>query len=287
MLSYRHGFHAGNAADVFKHSVLFSFLKLYTQKAKPFTAFDLNGGSGVYNLLSEWSVQTGEADLGIVRLLKLYNEKKLPYPIPEDFKNYLEFCKTNYKKDNSYYGSPEIIRSFLPPESNLIVTDLHSAEAENLKLRYKNVQNIHVHKRDCYEAVCALTPPNPVRGFALFDPSYEIISDYKNVAKAVEKAKGKWNAGIFIVWYPLLEHRLTEIRELKQRLSGLKNSPYLNFEVEHGLYLKDFYLSEKTEGYGLRGSGIFIINPIWGLKEKLEELVEYVSGGNGLNPALL
>lgn len=287
MLSYRHGFHAGNTADVFKHSVLFSFLKLYTQKAKPFTAFDLNGGSGVYNLLSEWSVQTGEADLGIVRLLKLYNEKKLPYPIPEDFKNYLEFCKTNYKKDNSYYGSPEIIRSFLPPESNLIVTDLHSAEAENLKLRYKNVQNIHVHKRDCYEAVCALTPPNPVRGFALFDPSYEIISDYKNVAKAVEKTKGKWNAGIFIVWYPLLEHRLTEIRELKQRLSGLKNSPYLNFEVDHGLYLKDFYLSEKTEGYGLRGSGIFIINPIWGLKEKLEELVEYVSGGNGLNPALL
>lgn len=135
MLSYRHGFHAGNTADVFKHSVLFSFLTLYTKKEKPFTAFDLNGGAGMYNLLSEWSLQTGEA--------------------------------------------------------------------ENLKKLYKNIPNIHVHKRDYCEAFCALTPPPShrgelIRGFALFDPSYEVVSDYENIVYAIEKTRSRWQAGIFI-----------------------------------------------------------------------------------------
>ena len=61
----------------------------------------------------------------------------------------------------SYADSPEIIRSFLQKESNLILCDLHSAEVEKLKEIYKHVENIHVHKRDCYEAVRALTPPLP------------------------------------------------------------------------------------------------------------------------------
>ena len=161
MLSYRHGFHAGNQADVFKHSALFSFLKLYTQKQKPFTAFDLNAGSASYNLLSEWSLKTGEVEEGIIRFLDLYKKEKLPLPIPEDLKAYLDFCLKNYDKDSSYAGSPEIIRSFLQKESNLILCDLHSAEAEKLKEIYKHVENIHVHKRDCYEAVRALTPPLP------------------------------------------------------------------------------------------------------------------------------
>ena len=95
MLSYRHGFHAGNQADVFKHSALFSFLKVYTQKQKPFTAFDLNAGSASYNLLSEWSLKTGEAEEGIIRFLDLYKKEKLPLPIPEDFKAYLDFCLKN------------------------------------------------------------------------------------------------------------------------------------------------------------------------------------------------
>ena len=76
MLSYRHGFHVGNQADVFKHSALFSFLKLFIQKQKPFTAFDLNAGSASYNLLSEWSLKTREAEEGIIRFLDLYKKEK-------------------------------------------------------------------------------------------------------------------------------------------------------------------------------------------------------------------
>lgn len=277
MLSYRHGFHAGNTADVFKHSVLFSFLKLYTQKGKAFTAFDLNGGSGVYDLLSEWSKQTGEAENGIIRLLKLYDEKKLPNPIPEDFQGYVEFCSKNYTADCVYYGSPEIIRSFLTPDSHLIITDLHPAEAENLKRRYKKIKNIHIHKRDCYEAVCALTPPTPVRGFVLFDPSYEVSSDYANIVTTIEKLQNKWKAGIFIVWYPVLAHRAAKISEFKRKLYSLKDTEMLHFEIVHNFCkLKSSADYEIRNEYGLRGSGMFIVNPPWGLEEKIARIAAYM-----------
>jgi len=271
LLSYRHGFHAGNQADVFKHSALFSFLKLYTQKQKPFTAFDLNAGSASYNLLSEWSLKTGEAEEGIIRFLDLYKKEKLPLPIPEDFKAYLDFCLKNYDENSSYAGSPEIIRSFLQKESNLILCDLHSAEAENLKGLYKRVENVHVHKRDCYEAVRALTPPLPIRGFALFDPSYEVDSDYTAIAESVEKVCKKWPIGIFIIWYPILNHKIEECQALKSRISKAMNNKILNIEVKH--------FSNKIDSeneYGLQGSGLLITNPPWGLEEKLKGICEYV-----------
>ena len=271
MLSYRHGFHAGNQADVFKHSALFSFLKVYTQKQKPFTAFDLNAGSAYYNLLSEWSLKTGEAEEGIIRFLDLYKKEKLPLPIPEDFNAYLNFCLKNYDKNSSYAGSPEIIRSFLQKESNLILCDLHSAEAENLKELYKRVENVHVHKRDCYEAVKALTPPLPIRGFALFDPSYEVDSDYTAIADSVEKVCKKWPIGIFIIWYPILNYKTEECRNLKDRITKAMNNKILNIEVKH--------FSNKIDSeneYGLQGSGLLITNPPWGLEEKLKGICEYV-----------
>jgi len=271
LLSYRHGFHAGNQADVFKHSVLFSFLKLYTRKQKPFTAFDLNAGSASYNLLSEWSLKTGEAEEGIIRFLDLYKKEKLPLPIPEDFKAYLDFCLKNYDKNSSYAGSPEIIRSFLQKESNLILCDLHSAEAEKLKELYKHVENVHVHKRDCYEAVRALTPPLPIRGFVLFDPSYEVDSDYTAIAESVEKVCKKWPIGIFIIWYPILNYKTEECGTLKSRISKAMNNKILNIEVKH--------FSNKIDSeneYGLQGSGLLITNPPWGLEEKLKEICGYI-----------
>ncbi|UTC74841.1 23S rRNA (adenine(2030)-N(6))-methyltransferase RlmJ [Treponema sp. OMZ 792] len=271
MLSYRHGFHAGNQADVFKHSVLFSFLKLYTQKQKPFTAFDLNAGSASYNLLSGWSLKTGEAEEGIIRLLNLYKKEKLPLPIPEDFKSYLDFCLKNYDENSSYAGSPEIIRSFLQKDSNLILCDLHSAEAEKLKELYKHAENVHVHKRDCYEAIRALTPPLPIRGFALFDPSYEVDSDYTAIAEVVEKVCKKWPVGIFIIWYPILNHKTEVCANLKSRIGKAANGKMLNFEVKH------FSSKVDTESeYGLQGSGLLITNPPWGLEERVKGICEYV-----------
>lgn len=291
MLSYRHAFHAGNRADVFKHAVLYAFLSAYTKKEKPFTAFDLNAGSGRYELFGDWSLQTGEAANGILFLLSRYRNGALPEPLPADLKAYLDACTKHYEAEKMYAGSPEIIRSFLRPADELVLTDLHPAEAAVLKKMYKRERNICVHKRNCYEAIIALTPPKHSRGFALFDPSYEVLSDYKNIAETVKKVYAKWRAGSFIVWYPILKRRTAETDYLKTALSSLKGAETLTAEVTHkraaGAECSDtIRIAEKKgcssgsvqeSGYGLLGSGIIIVNPVFGLKEKISALADYLS----------
>lgn len=327
MLSYRHGFHAGNAADVFKHASLYAFLSVYTKKDKPFTAFDLNAGAGQYNLLSSWSLKTGEALAGIGAVLEAYKKGTLLEPVPEVFKSFLDYCKKNYEHGFCYAGSPEIIRSFLRGNDELILTELHPAEAEVLKRRYKMCKQVHVHKRDCYKAFFALTPPAVPRGFAFFDPSYEVSSDYVQVAEAVERARVKWRAGSFLVWYPVLKRRTAQQAELKRRLLSLK-AETVCFEVKHfagGFFLDTdaacvtketvplknggglgaggadngekaaggkestqfagagFKTAPESGGYGLQGSGLIIVNPVYGSVEKIAAIASYLNELNSFH----
>ncbi|QSH95602.1 23S rRNA (adenine(2030)-N(6))-methyltransferase RlmJ [Treponema phagedenis] len=279
MLSYRHGFHAGNRADVFKHSVLVAFLKLYTKKQKPFAAFDIHAGGGVYQLTSEHALQTGEAAEGIIPLVSAFEKKLLPQPIPESLEAYLNLNLRYYRKDCSYAGSPEIIKNFLRQDDELILCDLHPAEGAALRALYKNEKRIHVHIRNGYEAVCALTPPKSGRGFVLIDPSYEVDSDYENVITTVQKLHKRWRAASFIIWYPILKRREYETAELKKALSALKGSE--SFYVENPV--RPDFLRPVTPPpappageYGLQGSGMFVINPPWGMQEAATTIAEWL-----------
>ena len=68
MFSYRHGFHAGNHADVLKHMVLVQVLEHLLQKDKPFWVMDTHAGGGVYDLTSNYATKSGEFEGGIARV---------------------------------------------------------------------------------------------------------------------------------------------------------------------------------------------------------------------------
>ena len=53
MLSYRHSFHAGNHADVLKHTVQSLIIESLKEKDKPFLYLDTHAGAGRYQLGSE------------------------------------------------------------------------------------------------------------------------------------------------------------------------------------------------------------------------------------------
>src|SRR5512132_3490247 len=71
MLSYRHAFHAGSAADVLKHAVFAWVLRYATAKAKPLYVLDTHAGAGVYDLTAPAALKTGEWRAGIGRLLEV------------------------------------------------------------------------------------------------------------------------------------------------------------------------------------------------------------------------
>ena len=288
MLSYQHIFHAGNHADILKHSVLIQVLDSLNKKDKPYTFFDTHSGSGLYDLTDNRSLKTGEAQNGIEVISKLGGE------LPPALTRYLDFVSA-YLKDERYPGSPEIERSLMRKQDNLILSELHPQEIENLRNNMKaplynkeNNPEVQVHNRSGWEMLKALTPPATKRGAVLIDPSYEEISDYQLAADTICAVHKKWTNGIIMLWYPLLAHREGEIEAMLDRITEGARALNQNIEIadlrlevfdkdaHKEVSLDEFRASEGKNPPRLYGSGMLVLNTPWKLAEETQSVIDYV-----------
>lgn len=294
MLSYQHIFHAGNHADLLKHSVLIQVLDSLNKKEKPYTFYDTHSGSGLYDLEDNRSLKTGEAEKGIGLVSKLSADASLPPAL----KRYLEFVN-NYLKQGRYPGSPEIERSLMRKSDILILSELHPQEIENLRENMKKAANaedgpsVQIHKRDGWEMLSALTPPATKRGAVLIDPSYEEACDYQKAADTILAVHKKWSNGIILLWYPLLSHREGEINSMLDRITGGARAINQNIEIEDlrlevydkalhkEVSLEEFRTSEGKNPPRLYGSGMLVINAPWKLKEETEKSISFIKNACG------
>ena len=294
MLSYQHIFHAGNHADLLKHSVLIQVLDSLNKKEKPYTFYDTHSGSGLYDLEDNRSLKTGEAEKGIGLVSKLSADTSLPSAL----KRYLEFVN-NYLKQGRYPGSPEIERSLMRKSDILILSELHPQEIENLRENMKKAANaedgpsVQIHKRDGWEMLSALTPPATKRGAVLIDPSYEEACDYQKAADTILAVHKKWSNGIILLWYPLLSHREGEINSMLDRITEGARAINQNIEIEDlrlevydkawhkEVSLEEFRASEGKNPPRLYGSGMLVINAPWKLKEETEKSISFIKNACG------
>lgn len=284
MLSYQHIFHAGNHADLLKHSVLIQVLEALNKKEKPYTFFDTHAASGLYDLKDNRSLKTGEASKGIVQFADKAD-------MPQAFADYVTFVQ-KYLKDSLYPGSPEIERSFMRKQDTLILSELHPQEIENLRHNMKKCEDgqpeIQIHNRNGWEMLKALTPPATKRGAALIDPSYEEASDYTMAADTICTVHKKWSNGIIMLWYPLLAHRESEIEGMINQITNQARSQNPNIEIadlqlqvfdknEHKeVSLEEFRAGEGKNPPRLYGSGMLVLNSPWMLKENTLETIAYI-----------
>ena len=289
MLSYQHIFHAGNHADLLKHTVLIQVLKSLNKKEKPYTFFDTHSGSGLYDLTDNRSLKTGEAEKGIVSFTKAEGQ------LPPAFADYLSFVKS-YLSDSRYPGSPEIERQLMRAGDTLILSELHPQEIENLRTNMKkpcqDSPSVQIHKRDGWEMLTALTPPATKRGAVLIDPSYEEVSDYEKAADTILAVHRKWSNGIILLWYPLLSHREGEIERMLDRITEGARAVNQNIETAD-LRLEVFdkaeykevslkeYRAAQASGEGknqprLYGSGMLVLNTPWKLAEEVQSAIDYI-----------
>ncbi len=294
MLSYQHIFHAGNHADLLKHTVLLQVLKSLNKKDKPYTFFDTHSGSGLYDLTDNRSLKTKEAEKGIVAFSKSEGE------VPQAFLEYLDFVQS-YLKDSRYPGSPEIERSLMRPGDTLILSEIHPQEIENLRenMKHSKYQNeksqpsVQIHNRSGWEMLRALTPPQTKRGAVLIDPSYEEASDYIQAADTICAVHKKWSNGIIMLWYPLLAHREGEIEAMLDRITESARTINPNVEIsdlrlevfdkaEHKeVSLEEFRASEGKNPPRLYGSGMLTINSPWKLAEEVQPVIDYIRNAFG------
>jgi 23S rRNA (adenine2030-N6)-methyltransferase len=251
MLSYQHGFHAGNAADVHKHALLAWMLDYLTRKDKPLSYLETHAGRGVYDLASEASVKTGEADAGITRFLAAQ-----AFGADHPYLRAIAALRARHG-DAAYPGSPAIARELLRPGDSLHLAELHPQEFHALRRAVPEAKHYH---QDGFEMAQSICPPTPRRGLLLMDPSFEVKSDYQNIPGAIAALHRKWNVGIIALWYPILaDHRH------KDMIAALENtSPQaLRHEVS---------FPAARQGHGMIGSGLFILNPPFGLEKEAAKL---------------
>ncbi|MFZ1639957.1 MAG: 23S rRNA (adenine(2030)-N(6))-methyltransferase RlmJ [Candidatus Contendobacter sp.] len=257
MLSYRHAFHAGNFADVFKHVLLVQLIRALQRKDKPFCVLDTHAGAGRYDLNSPPAQKNREFAGGIGRL---WDQSGLS-PELNDYVAQVRASNPDGRL-RDYPGSPRLARDLLRTGDRLILTDLHPAEHAALKAEFAGDRQVAVHHADGYAALKALLPPPERRGLVLLDPAYELKDEFDRLIEAVQLIHRRWAGGVIALWYPILD-RAPSLR-WQRTLQTLEIPAMLC--VELGLYPYDAPL-------GLHGNGMILINPPWTLDGTLARLL--------------
>jgi 23S rRNA (adenine2030-N6)-methyltransferase len=262
MLSYRHAFHAGNHADVLKHFVLLEVLTYYLQKDKPFWYIDTHAGAGHYALDSGYATQNAEFRDGIERL---WQRDDLPPPLAP----YIDLVRGLNPKGTlrRYPGSPAVALPSLRADDRMRLFELHPSDHKLLLQALAPAgRRVKVEAVDGYAGLKALLPPPPRRAVVLIDPPYEQKQDYARVVDALKDSLQRFATGTYILWYPLLQR--PEPQLLQQRLKRLALPSWLHVTLS--------VQSPAAEGYGMHGSGLYIVNPPWNLPGVLQTVMPYL-----------
>lgn len=260
MLSYQHGYHAGNFADVVKHLTLSLLISYLTQKEKPLFYLETHSGRGVYDLKNAQALKTGEFKEGIELL---WHQQM---PLPETFNTYLQCIKDlNSEGSLRYYpGSPAIAIDLLRPIDRLFCCELHPQEFDVLKTIATKRRKVHYSNSDGIAQLKAMLPPVEKRGLIFIDPSFEIKDEYKTIPKAINEAYQRFSTGVYCLWYPIVnsEHTFQLTKYLKQ----IPSTNTLNIEFHNS--------HSNTKGMG--ACGLWIINPPFCLEEQLNTSLTFL-----------
>ncbi|MBV8046952.1 MAG: 23S rRNA (adenine(2030)-N(6))-methyltransferase RlmJ [Paludibacterium sp.] len=263
MLSYRHAFHAGNHADVLKHAIEVLLLQHLGQKDAPYWYIDTHAGAGLYALDEGYASQNAEFAAGIARLWQRDD-------LPPALRPYLEVVE-GFNPDGRltrYPGSPLVADRVMAQSGKLRLFELHPSDH---RLLQDNFAGRHrrclIQQTDGFEGIKAILPPPPRRALVLIDPPYEDKQDYLRVPVALAEGLKRFATGVYAVWYPLLQR--AEMRALPDALKKLPVKRWLDVTLT--------VRRPSADGFGMHGSGMFIINPPWTLAETLTETLPWLT----------
>ncbi|CBJ83224.1 conserved hypothetical protein [Xenorhabdus bovienii str. Jollieti] len=260
MLSYRHSFHAGNHADVLKHTVQSLIIESMKGKEKPFLYLDTHAGAGRYQLSGEHAERTGEYLEGIARIWQRDD-------IPEELTAYMSAVKAlNPHGVLRYYpGSPLIARHLLREYDELNLSELHSSDFPLLRSEFSRDERVRLLREDGYQQLKSKLPPKSRRGFVLIDPPYELKSDYQNVVKGILEGYKRFATGTYALWYPVVLRQ-----QIKRMLKDLESTGIRRvLQIELGV-------RPDSDQRGMTASGMIVINPPWKLEQQMKAVLPWL-----------
>jgi len=255
-MNYRHAFHAGNFADVHKHSVLARILVHLRLKPAAFRVIDTHAGAGRYDLFAAELSRSGEWRRGIELVWAAARQG----PAKALLAPYLDAVAALNPDGRLriYPGSPLIVTSFLRRQDRLIACELEPHAAAALAALLRGDRRAKAVPIDGWTALRAYIPPKERRGLVLIDPPFEEGDDFARLAEAVATAKRKWPTGICLLWYPIKDRRGADALARGLRTLGMPN-----------LLRCELMIGPPDAEAGLAGSGLVIVNPPFTLEADL------------------
>lgn len=275
-MNYRHHYHAGNFADVFKHAALVQLVRALQRKEKGFLYLDTHSGRGTYDLLGASRGLTldraPEWPDGVGRLLDMDTATLSPV-----LRDYLEIVRAHDAKRRAetrggedvadpasvrhYPGSPRFVQHLARPQDRLVLCELHPAESTLLADEFRDARRVRVEAVDGYAAIKAHLPPLERRALVLIDPPFEAGDEFARVAEALDEALNRLPAATIAIWYPLTERARSDA--FLAELADYGPPPTCAIELSvHG----------PAAPQKLKGCGLIVINPPWQLAPVLGEL---------------
>jgi len=254
-MNYRHAFHAGNSADVVKHSLLIALVKALQLKPGALTLIDTHAGCGLYDLSGDQARRTGEAEHGVARALADAT------PVLDDYRAAVQ-AVNGVPDAHLYPGSPRFLAQLLRPQDALILNEKHPEDASALRRAMRDTPAA-VHQRDAYEFWLAMLPTRTTEGMVVVEPPSEPTDERARVTATLAAAQRKWAHGVSVIWFPLKDRAAHERWKGELRKRGI---PKL-LGVEHWLY-------DTVQPAIYNGAGLFIVNPPYAFTQALPPLLE-------------
>ncbi|EIZ8956556.1 23S rRNA (adenine(2030)-N(6))-methyltransferase RlmJ [Cronobacter sakazakii] len=260
MLSYRHSFHAGNHADVLKHTVQSLIIESLKEKEKPFLYLDTHAGAGRYLLSGEHAERTGEYLEGIARI---WQRDDLPAELAPYISAVSHFNRSGQLR--YYPGSPLIARQLLRPQDSLQLTELHPSDFPLLRGEFQKDERARVERADGYQQLKSKLPPASRRGLILIDPPYEIKTDYQAVVQGISEGYKRFATGVYALWYPVVLRN--QIKRMMNDLESTGIRRILQIELA---------VRPDSDQRGMTASGMIVINPPWKLEQQMATLLPWL-----------
>jgi 23S rRNA (adenine2030-N6)-methyltransferase len=259
MLSYRHMYHAGNFADVFKHALLAQLLAALNAKDKPWCYLDTHAGIGRYDLMHEWAQKAREYDAGIARLWGRDD-------IPAALAPYMDAVKAAnpYPNLRFYPGSPFIARQLARAADRIVLTELNKIDFEELRAVFAGDRQVACHLMDGYQGLKAFLPPKERRGLVLLDSSFDRSREFARIVRALQEAHARWATGIYAIWYPLMSPgaMLGFAREVSA--TGIRKILRLELRIA------------ADGGETIPGCGMLVVNPPYRFDSAAKPLLDWL-----------
>lgn len=271
-MNYRHHYHAGNYADVFKHVLLLQLIRAMQRKEKGFLYLDTHAGRGGYDLsvtslLPDGRSREPEYPAGIGRL---WAAAALPLVLVDYIGLVRRFNDrhgtagpsgaeaSEGKPELKFYpGSPWIAKLLLRPQDRMALCELRADDAEALDFEFARESRVTVQAIDGYTGLKAMLPPLEKRALVLIDPPFESKAEFIGVLRGLGDALRRLPGAVIAVWYPITERARTD------------EFHYAVRELATPALVAELAIAGDMSELRMKGCGLLVLNPPWQIEGEI------------------